>query len=395
MKHIAFGVSDAGGRPLNEDGCIVDPSLGIYLVCDGTGGEGVGDRASAIVVNTIHMLLKENEPLLRRFADSDEQAGAGPIVDLLMSVVQTACRRLYAQMRERPGSRGMCTLSMMVLVGRFAVTASVGDCRIYLIREEAAHQVTDDHVRMMATRDQPERPRKVIMRAVGMQEDVEVDTLVMELMPRDMFLLCSDGISSVISAEEIRHCLSATPLDQAPRALIDVAVRRGVRDNATAVAVRVETVRMNRIDPAQQIKILRGVPLFQSLEYREMMKLCDIIRVQDFQPGEVIVREGDNGRDLYVILAGKVRVTKLDQLLAELPPGSFFGEGSLLDATPRAADVTAIDAVKVMVIRRSDLFALLDIDAPICTKVLWAMCQMLNQRLRKTSTELSWLKQST
>jgi serine/threonine protein phosphatase PrpC len=143
------------------------------------------------------------------------------------------------------------TLSVLLLLGRVAVVGQVGDSRIYLTRDDQIAQITDDHTLIaaqiregMITEEEARFAphRNVITRAVGSHEYVEVDTRVVETVPGDRFLLCTDGLHGYIETEEevLRHL--GLPIDEAARTLIDLANTRGGKDNITAIVVEVEEV---------------------------------------------------------------------------------------------------------------------------------------------------------
>jgi len=227
---------------------------------------------------------------------------------------------------------------------------------------------------------------------LGPHEEAEPETLVLELMPRDRFLMLTDGASVHFDNEELADCCRRVLPPQIASTLVQAANTRGGRDNATAVMVSIESVRQSDIDPALQVKVLKKIPLFAELEYRELARVCDVLRFQNYDDGDSIIRDGEEGSDLFIILSGKAVVKKLEQRVAELGAGAFFGEGGLIEPQGRAADVVASGKVKVMTIRRNDFLAVLDQNPIMCTKVLWSMCQLLNQRLRTTTGELTWLK---
>jgi len=392
MKHKAFGQSDPGKvRAYNEDHFLMDAKLGLYIVADGMGGPPAGELACSTTCQVIHSLLQHNATLIAAADAHDGKPDTGAIVDLITTAIQTACRQTYSILQNQTQGRGGCTVALLLLCGKFAIIAHVGDCRVYLVREGGAHQVTEDHVKLINQPGQG-KTRRILTRTIGLQDEVVVESLMLEVMPQDLFLLCTDGIAINFKDEELADCCRKVTLGEVPSALIAAANQRDGRDNATLVAARVESVRLTEVDPARQIEILRAVPLFARLDYREMVKLCDIIRFRKYTNEQTIIADGDTGSDLYILLKGKARVSKLGQKLAELPAGAFFGEGNLIEQDARAADVISVGETTAMVIRRIDLLSILDQDPIMCTKVLWSMCQMLNRRLRKTSGELSWVK---
>ena len=170
-----------------------------------------------------------------------------------------------------------------------------------------------------------------------------------------------------------------------------MANRQGGRDNITALVVRAD-------DPDEKadtevmgkFNVLRQVPMFEHLTYKELIYLLNAAKVKFYEAGESVICEGDEDTRLFVILSGSVRIEKQGQVLAELNPVDFFGEMSLIDKSPRSADVVATEYCRMFVIDRNNMFDLLNSEPRLATKLLWPMCRVLNQRLRQTSADLAW-----
>jgi protein phosphatase len=139
------------------------------------------------------------------------------------------------------------TISALVLTETVGVTAQVGDSRVYRVRDDEATQLTDDHTLIaMQIRDgllTPEEAataphRNVITRAVGSHEYVQVDTGTIAVMPGDAYLLCTDGLHGYLASEEVPEHVRHPP-DVATKVLIDLANKRGGRDNITAIVIHI------------------------------------------------------------------------------------------------------------------------------------------------------------
>jgi protein phosphatase len=139
------------------------------------------------------------------------------------------------------------TLSVLFLCGDFALTAQVGDSRVYRVRSGAALQITEDHtliawqlkqgvITEQEARNSPQK--NVITRAVGSRDYVQVDSRCLRVEPGDAFLLCSDGVHGYFEADELAAVM-ALGAHAAPHTLIERANARGGRDNLTAIAVEV------------------------------------------------------------------------------------------------------------------------------------------------------------
>jgi CRP-like cAMP-binding protein len=137
-----------------------------------------------------------------------------------------------------------------------------------------------------------------------------------------------------------------------------------------------------------QRDILARMPLFRTLSDREILRLLQVTVVQAYRDGEVIIREGDIGEDLFIVLAGEVKVKKGDTDLARLTPGEHFGEMALIRNQPRSATVTSNGDSELIVLSRSEFFEILRKEHQLAVKLLWQFTGVLADRLAQTNREL-------
>jgi serine/threonine protein phosphatase PrpC len=253
-RYISFGQSDVGRvRKHNEDAYIIDDSLGLYVVADGLGGHAAGEVASEEAVYNIRGWVRRERPKVESLItdpyDVDQQNVAEQI---LRGAIQAATYLIHSMAEFDETKAGMgTTTSVLMLLGRVAVIGQVGDSRIYLARDGQIAQITDDHTLIAAQIREgmltPEEARyaphrNVITRAVGSHEYVEVDTRVVETIPGDRFLLCSDGLHGYVEEPDEILPLLSLPVEQVTQRLIDIANTRGGKDNITAIVVEVHEV---------------------------------------------------------------------------------------------------------------------------------------------------------
>jgi PPM family protein phosphatase len=227
------GRTDVGRqRSANEDDFVLAPPF--FAVADGMGGAKAGEVASAMATGVF-----EGE------SDSGEPAEAQ-----LARILREANRRIYDLAVADESHRGMgTTLTAAKVTGDEISLAHVGDSRAYRMRDGELEQLTKDHslvaelersgqITAEAAEHHPQR--SIITRALGPEPDVEVDTYTVTGREGDVFLLCSDGLTSMISDEEIGSILrSAESLDAAADALVRAANQSGGKDNITVVLFRV------------------------------------------------------------------------------------------------------------------------------------------------------------
>jgi len=226
------GRSDVGRqRSANEDALVLEPPF--FAVADGMGGAKAGEVASAMATEGF-----------AREHDSDE-----PPEVQLSRILREANRRIYDLAVSDDSHRGMgTTLTAAKVVGDEVSIGHVGDSRAYRMRDGTLEQLTRDHslvaelersgqITAEAAEHHPQR--SIITRALGPEPDVEVDTYTLTGRDEDLFLLCSDGLTSMISDAEVTSILrSAGSLEEAAEALVRAANQSGGKDNITVVMFR-------------------------------------------------------------------------------------------------------------------------------------------------------------
>lgn len=402
-------VTDVGRvRDHNEDSFLVDKKLQLFVVCDGMGGHAAGEVASTLAARTVREVLAAEREALLDFERGTGSVSRTDVLRLMESAVQQACSAVYSEGQKDESKRGMgTTLVALLLVGSRGFIAHVGDSRIYLYRQGSVHQLTEDHSlinellrRGRLSREQIEQLqyKNAVTRAVGVYESVDVDTLDFDVLRGDRFLLCSDGLHGYFEQAELARVFAETPDAELAQKLVDLANERGGKDNITAIVVKVPDPEsgMDRLAREVNLKLetLHQMPLFRFLTYQELVKVMNSTQVRSYAPGAFVVREGDEGDELFIVLTGKVRVESARTPIAELGPGQHFGEMALVDKAPRSADVTAVEESSLLSIRRRDFFDIIRKDHGIAVKLLWSFLGVLTERLRNTSRELGEARES-
>jgi serine/threonine protein phosphatase PrpC len=248
MKVQSFGATDVGlMREHNEDSYLCDEELGLYIVADGMGGHAAGEVASAEAVDQVHGMVKSQYNIVEEWSkDFDNELLKASVSRLMESAIQSATYFIFGMAEVQPEQHGMgTTLSVLLVVKDRAVVAQVGDSRVYLIRENVAQQVTEDHtlvnLQLKMGAITPEQAKTannghVITRAVGVRDYVEVDTFHLTCQSGDRFLLCSDGLSDYLSdLTEVVNLAGQDSMADSSRALLGMALNRGGKDNITTV----------------------------------------------------------------------------------------------------------------------------------------------------------------
>jgi PPM family protein phosphatase len=251
VRIVSGGVTDVGRvRSNNEDCYRILAPLNLFVLSDGMGGEAHGEIASALAVETVvkHCLEAENNPAAPVFGET--KAGWSDKTKRLSSAVHLANKKIFQSAKENPDQRGMgATLTAAWIDGSKLSIAHVGDSRAYLLRTGALQQLTSDHslvaeqvrqgVLTPAEAEESEM-QSVLIRALGAQPDIEVDAEEQPLFARDVLLLCSDGLTRMVTEPEIAGTLQAeTDAEKAAAKLVELANDRGGGDNITVLVIRV------------------------------------------------------------------------------------------------------------------------------------------------------------
>ena len=245
--------SDPGlRRSSNEDSYCTRPDLGLYVVADGMGGHVAGEVASRVAVEAIEIFIQETAG-----ADKNRtwpfpfEPALSLEANRLKAAFRLANRRIASTIADSHDLRGMATTASSLLTGPDgACVAHVGDSRVYVLRGGHLQQITNDHswveeqVRagtMTATAARQHPWRNVVTRALSGGEDPEVDVTQVQPVQSERYLLCSDGLFSVVPDEQIAALLGTpgVPLEDVCQKLIDAANAAGGPDNITALVLEV------------------------------------------------------------------------------------------------------------------------------------------------------------
>ena len=224
-------------RSHNEDVCAVDEDHHCFLIADGMGGAAAGEVASGIMKETVQELFSQWE------YTSDEG-----LKELIRNCFQTANASILAHIEKEPSHAGMgCTAELLAIGDKNFILGHVGDSRCYRLREGKLEQLSRDHTLVQIQLDQGlinreqarnHKLKNVIIRSVGNKEELEVDIIHGAVLPGDIFLLCSDGLSGMVDDEKIQEIMSYNgPLPLKTTMLVDQANYSGGKDNVSVVLV--------------------------------------------------------------------------------------------------------------------------------------------------------------
>jgi protein phosphatase len=229
VTQLGHGTDTGRKRRRNEDAYVVEPPL--FAIADGMGGAQAGELASSLAAGAVR----------------EDEAAAGSGERRVAELIQEANRRVYERSSQDAAASGMGTTMTVAFVGEANVAfGHVGDSRAYLIRDGKLEQLTEDHSlvaelvrsgKLSPEEAETHPQRSVITRALGTDPDVDVDTFSIETAPGDLFMLCSDGLTSMVEDDVILRTIEKNRdnLQTAAKALIRAANKGGGEDNITVV----------------------------------------------------------------------------------------------------------------------------------------------------------------
>ena len=267
MRIRASGITDVGlKREDNEDSYSKEDSLGLYVVADGMGGHLAGEVASRVAVEMINKSVRK---WLEEEAREDELFGPPDsslslIGNYILSSIRMANRVVYEMALDHEEYHGMgTTVVILYVTPSLIIAANVGDSRIYMVRDGHLERLSKDHTIVaeqveMGTMTEEEATtsplRHILTKNLGSSETLEPDIFEIEPSDRDRFVLCSDGLTDLVSDDEI---FEMTQKNKDPsnlcRKFVDTVLKRGAHDNATIVSVFLSGIKTGRGGPINKI----------------------------------------------------------------------------------------------------------------------------------------------
>jgi len=253
----ASGISDKGRqRDGNEDYFAMDNALGLYIIADGMGGHSAGEVASKVAVEIIQRNITNwtkrdvQEDELFDFPDNT----LSPMGNYILSSIKLANRVIYEMSNEYDEYKGMgTTIGVLAIMPSAVISANVGDSRIYLFRGGSMEPLSKEHnmvaeqleMGLISKEEAKSSPlRHVLTRNLGSLETVNADVFEIDPRDKDRFLLCTDGLTDLVSDEEILAIVNQDDdLEHICQQLVDEANERGGHDNTTVSLVYIEQLK--------------------------------------------------------------------------------------------------------------------------------------------------------
>ncbi len=390
---IAGAATDIGAvREHNEDSHFVDPDKQIFIVCDGMGGHAAGEVASSMAVRIAREAWTEPAMKLRirHYVERGDAETRRALIHALRQGVVNAHLDIIEAARRDHDKHGMgTTFTGLLIAGGEAIFAHAGDSRAYLVRDDIAMQLSEDHTllaRLHASGIDPAaaevhnmRWKGVLTNALGIADGTRVATFIVSLYSGDKILLCSDGITEYVVESEIAQVLISAPSPTlAAQQLVNMAVERGGADNATAVVVKVVEAGETRIPPEKRQRDEEAVSrcaLFNNLTPQERLRALRITTTRELKGGKVLAPVALGTRVAYVVLDGEVAIA--DEIAGQ---GALIYPEALIDGTDmpdRSTSARAFTSCRLLTIRRDDFFELTEEDSDLGVKLYAAVAKVL------------------
>jgi protein phosphatase len=230
--------------------------------------------------------------------------------------------------------------------------------------------------------------RNVITRAVGLYPTVRTDTLHVELVDGDRLLLCTDGLTDMVPAPLMLKLLGNPNVLQAADTLIAAALERGGKDNVTVLVIDPEAT-LEAEAVAARARVMESLFLFEELPFQARLRVGRIVNELFVSPSQLVVKRGDIGDKLYVVIQGQMSVLVDGVEVACLTEGEHFGELALVDGEPRSADIVAKGFAHLLCIEREVFREFCLMEPTLGNVMLWKLVATLGKRLSVANMKMS------
>jgi serine/threonine protein phosphatase PrpC len=403
MDYISKAESIKGQKfAKNEDHFLIKEDIGLHIVCDGIGEDGRGAIASQMTTDFIGQVMTANKKVFQEYKLKQTPELKIKITELVEQAVNKISLQILSTIANDPARKQMgTTLSMVLIAADGVFMAHIGNSRVYLIRDEDVHLLTEDHVSKKSNSSKNDKleieldthglSANALTRMLGANQLQKVDMLFFEVMPGDSLVLMTDGVSNCLNNKKIFEIMKENQDYNTAKAFLNYVNKINNKENATAITISFIDLKKKSeaLTPQDKFQTLQQIPIFSQLDYKEMAKLMDVMKAKKILKDENIVIEGEQGSELFIIVKGEAEVLINKKNIANLSAGNYFGELSLIDNEPRSATVKATTNLDVLVLAKKDFYHLLTHEPQISVKILWRFAQTLTERMRAADIRLS------
>jgi CRP-like cAMP-binding protein/serine/threonine protein phosphatase PrpC len=376
---------------------VSDPSLGFLAIADADGDGPTADAACRLATDVVRAHVARNADVLDRFRRHPTDDLRGRIIAVLKEGILRADGETTALASRRSDDLAL-SFDATLLVGPETFVAHVGGGRVYLARRGLLHRLTVDHLAGDDVPDDvppaPDEPsatptHAVPSRALGRGQKPEVEMLSIDVQPGDRIVTATRELVLPMSDVELRDVIAQRPAEDLVSHLLELGRRAGTRGVACG-CLQIAGAATKREQEAR-LEILGRMAMLAHCTPQELVAVASATRPRTYHAGDEIVTEGLTGREMFLVVSGKLEIVKDGAAIAALEPGTTFGEMAMLDEPRASATVRATSDVELLVIAREAFFSLLKTDSTFAVKILWNMLLRLSANLRVTSARLAEL----
>jgi len=395
MRFEVAGASLQGVRENNEDAWRVLPEFGVIALADGMGGLEHGEVMSAAATEAVVVAAPDLAELASQIGGDGTADARRSLFERVEGLFHQTSQRLYDQAAQA-GLRMGTTLTTVVLAVDRMVVGHVGDCRVLRVRKGELTVLTSDHSvaaaqlrrgNMSEEEYRTSPKRSLLYQSLGPVPEVEPDVVETELAEGDAYVLCTDGVWACVTDAQVAELVAMEPIEEAARALCQAALDAGSDDNCTAVIVRIHD--MGPVQPAGLLRSLHVSPLFRGYQDNHLRMLAPFLSTRDLLEGDLVIREGEFGDEMFVIVSGAVEISRQGIPLAQLGPGAHFGQLALVSEVSSAATATALFPTRLLVLKKQGIDDLCARRPDLATRFLLTLLGDTAERLVEFTRRIS------
>jgi len=397
VKRAAAVTHPGAKREYNEDMVLRVGSPPLYAVADGMGGARPGKAAADLSMRTVKEYAAKMREATKRISTERSTANRLALTNLFDELFNSASQRIQRVKTERNATGMGSTLVLVTVVRNFAYVAHVGDSRAYVVRGGRSIRLTEDHSlaefrlrRGRITQEEYEhsQDRRLLYQALGAGVDVEVDVAEVRLIEGDVVLLCSDGLTRALTEEAIAALVDRKDVDGSANRLVEQANIAGAEDNVSVVLLDLESEEGD--EPISSVtEVLQDVFLFRDITPTELLVVAPYVEEMVFQKGATVIREGEPGDVFYVVVDGRVRISRGSTVLTDVKAGGHFGELALARPVNRSATVRTTTRTSLFALSRDRFHELMRQKPELGAKLSLALLDAVGDRLRDLSSRLA------
>lgn len=397
-------LSHMGNRHQTNDDCaLVNQEQGIYVLCDGVSEGGNGRYASDFVSKQIQeKLIEANQYIRKNGAQLLGPKRLQKMQEFILSAYTEAQSNLTKLASQNGNYKNAHTTCITVwLDGRFAILAHLGDSRAYLFRAGKVYQLTKDHsgldelIKMgMSEEEAKKNPMaNSLAKAFGARFS-QPDLIKIEFQPKDIIILCTDGVYSALQTQGVTQLFQAVIQNQDLKGGIEQCARIS-GDDSTMIQIQFPEgmYQDDGIQAADRVKLIQQTPLSKYFDFVQKSHVAAICDLEEYKAGSVIIQEGTEGECMYIVAKGRLEITLKGQHLTFKMPGEFIGEVALIqESSKRTASAIASEDTVLLSLTRSNLDEAFKKDQDLERYFYKAMLEMVMNRMVEQGREIAQLR---